>query len=348
MQKGKSLVELAQEITRISQEKKDYIAPTTKMFMNGGRLHINDAGDFEIGNVAHQQLADRLQIPKKYYDRMRTEEPSLLDTNVNTWFSKKPERRMVRTLDNTARAFLSDRYLPMDNDMVANGALPVLMENGNIQIKSSQITEKKLYIQAVTPAIQGEVKRGEPIQAGVVISNSEVGCGRLLVENLLYFLACSNGMIGSMSLGKNHIGRRITQDEFDLNEYFTSETVMADNHAFMLKIRDTVKGALDRTIFDREIQKLQLAAENRIPAGVISNTVEEVTKMFSLTISEGENVLSRLIEGGDLTQYGLAGAITNLANDIDDYDRVIDLERLGGTVVNLNRSEWNTITQVAA
>lgn len=46
---------------------------------------------------------------------MRQEYPSLLDENINRWFQKTPERRMLRTLDGNIRAFLSDRYHRLDN-----------------------------------------------------------------------------------------------------------------------------------------------------------------------------------------------------------------------------------------
>jgi hypothetical protein len=38
---------------------------------------------------------------------MRTSEFDLLATNINTWFQKTPERRMLRTLCGDLRAFRS-------------------------------------------------------------------------------------------------------------------------------------------------------------------------------------------------------------------------------------------------
>lgn len=63
-----------------------------------------------VTDHAHGQIAQRLDIPAKYYNRMRSEAPALLAANVNNWFQEQPERRMIRTLDGKARAFLSDRY----------------------------------------------------------------------------------------------------------------------------------------------------------------------------------------------------------------------------------------------
>ena len=38
------------------------------------------------------------------------EAPELLAQNLNCWFTKEPAQRMLRTLDGTARAYLSNRY----------------------------------------------------------------------------------------------------------------------------------------------------------------------------------------------------------------------------------------------
>jgi hypothetical protein len=63
---------------------------------------------------------------QKYLRRMQAEAPKLLASNVNHWFKETPERRMVRTLDGNIRAFLSDRYMRVDNTDVAEAVLPVL------------------------------------------------------------------------------------------------------------------------------------------------------------------------------------------------------------------------------
>ena len=65
---------------------------------------------FTVGETAHQQIADRLNIPFRYYKKMQDESPHLLDQNVNEWFGKNPERRMIRVLDGKVRAFLSARH----------------------------------------------------------------------------------------------------------------------------------------------------------------------------------------------------------------------------------------------
>ena len=114
MKNGKSLVKLVIELERQSKVKQDFVASTEAMeIKSDGHLSLYSSDDersFSITDNTHSQIAQRLNIPLKYYQRMRFDAPALLATNVNTWFLEKPERRMIRTLDGKARAFLSDRF----------------------------------------------------------------------------------------------------------------------------------------------------------------------------------------------------------------------------------------------
>jgi len=91
MQKGRTLTELAAELQRQEETKRDFVASTTKLNMNSKGSHlalegIDDA--FEVTNHCHSQIGQRLNIPKKYYEKMRVESPQLLAHNVNHWFIK--------------------------------------------------------------------------------------------------------------------------------------------------------------------------------------------------------------------------------------------------------------------
>ena len=52
---------------------------------------------------------------------------------------------------------------------------------------------------------------------------------------------------------------------------------------------------------------------------------------------------AQIIEGGDLTKFGLFNAITRFSQDVGSYDRASALEQLGGEVITLPRGEWELI-----
>jgi len=351
MMEGRHITEMIEEVNRREKAKKDFVAPTTKLSMlplrDGGSDEINDVqlaiyteGYFGIKEHAHSQLADRLKIPKRYYDRMLIEEPGLLCENVNTWFESNPEDRFIRTLDRNVRAFMSSSYRPLDNWLVAKAALPTLQGIGNVTIKSCEITDERMYLQVVTAKLRAEVREGDVVQAGMVISNSEVGKGSVRIEPLIYRLLCANGMIRGFSMKKHHVGRRIDSGDSVLADFYKADTQESANETFLLQMRDTISHGFKEDAFRQEVEQLKETADRAI-ASPIGAVVQEVTKRFGLSDAEGDEVLARI--GNDRTQYGLSNAITNLANDQGNYDRGVEMERIGGKIIDLDPKEWRDL-----
>lgn len=220
----------------------------------------------------------QLKIPAPYYERMRAENPGLLMANVNGWFQQSPDtRRMVRTLDGTARAILSDRYRRIDNYEVAQTVLPIISEMQGARIESCELTDTRMYIKVVNERIQTEVVPGDIVQAGILISNSEVGMGSVSVKPLIYRLVCTNGMVADVGVGKRHVGRINESVDGDFG-IFRDETIEADDRAFLMKIEDTVRAAVDEARFNALVQKLRDAKEAPILPAAAPKVVELAAK----------------------------------------------------------------------
>lgn len=348
MKSGRSLNDLAAELTRQAESKKDYLADTRALSLEpkseGGVRLQGVNGGMELRPIAHGQLASALNIPKPYYDRMLESAPDLLARNANHWLKAQPARRLVRTLDNTVRAFLSDSYRPLDNFELATAVLPKLQGLG-ATVVSCEVTESRFYLKAVTDCVQGTVGVGDHIQAGLVVSNSEVGQGSLRVEALDFRLVCLNGMIREAAVRKAHLGRsggRGLDAIEDAREFFRDETRQADDKAFFLKVQDAVASMFDPIRFMARIEQYKAAEERKIEADPVK-VVELTAKRFGLNEGERTNVLTHLLQGGSLSAWGLANAVTRTAADVADYDRATSLEALGGTVVELSGSEWRSL-----
>jgi len=67
--------------------------------------------------------------------------------------------------------------------------------------------------------------------------------------------------------------------------------------------------------------------------------VERVGRKFLLNEGERKGILARLIEGADLSLYGLHSAITRHSADIDQYDRATEMERMGGDLIEMPANE---------
>ena len=178
MKQGKTLQELGRELQRQRNNRQDFLADTRSLEMESNRagstLHLSlngDTQDFGVNEVAHQQIASRLNIPFRYYQKMQVESPELLDSNVNTWLNQNPECRMIRVLDNNVRAFLSDRYRQLDNLELCAAVLPVISEMKGASIESCEVTPTRLYLKVVNKKLKAEVAVGDVVQAGFVVSN---------------------------------------------------------------------------------------------------------------------------------------------------------------------------------
>jgi hypothetical protein len=368
MKQGRTLSELAAEIERQNAVKVDYVSDTRRMHFTTARAEEDRGGvstidligdgadeatsDLQILPFAHRQIADHLSIPWRYYDRLRETDAlrELFDRNVNTLLHHDPKRRMIRTLDGQARAFLSDGYRRLDNYELAQVLLPILGEISDLQIGSCELDDKRLYIKAFTPRVSGQVKVGEEVCAGVFISNSEVGAGKFRVEPFIYTLACTNGMVVPRSLAEAisriHVGRRVQQEEGSLR-VFRDETLQADDRAFFMAAADVVRAAVDEVRFRELVEAMKAAAEDREverPAAA----VERLAKTESLSDGERDDVLTHLARGGDLSRWGVLSAVTRAAEDRESYERATELEELGGKLLAYSPAQWAGIAGAAA
>lgn len=366
MKTGKSIVELANELQRIKDTAKDFIVPVEKLKMvtveeNG---EIDTALSFQNGSVhepklsnwAHSQMSTFTNVPKAYYDRLKSEAPDLLARNVNhgldmvrfdAYARKKPASRMIRTVDGKIRGLLSSRYRRLDSFDMAETILPILSGNG-FQVQSSEITERRLYIKAVTPKLETEVKKGDVVQFGLCVSNSDVGAGSAKIEPLIFRLVCLNGMISSTAIRKMHIGKDQAGDS--IQELLSDQTKELSDAAFWAQVRDVVLASMRPEIFEREVDNLREASQQKITNFDLEEVVELSMDRVGVTGKETKkSIISYLANGADgagLTKWGLANAFTFAAQaDHVDYEQSTELERAGSRVIELPRKDWTRIAE---
>jgi hypothetical protein len=292
---------------------------------------------FPVNPLAHSQLATHLDIPATYYKRMQTEQHGLLDASVNTWLDSSGKARMVRTLDGRVRAILSDRYRRIDNYDLANVAIPILLGMG-ATFRRLQVSEAQMVIQAVFQERKADVRLGDTVMLGVTISNSEVGQGAASVQPMSLRLVCMNGMThNDLGHKRTHLGTRLEGD--GPTELFKDDTLKASDEALMLQFRDVITNAGSELVLGNIVAEMQRATG--VPISVNPTVaVRELAAKRQLSESEELGILQHLIQGGELTQWGLVNAITRQAQDITDPDRSVDTERLGGDILALAASEF--------
>jgi len=339
-----NIEELASKLMENARNKKDMIVDTSYMtaIANGDvKLHIEDKklgidDTYTMNNTCLNQIATKVGISKKYLDKMRDGHNALLQDNFNYWMHKTPKQQMIRTQGTTARAFLSDKYKRVDNEEIANTVLPILLDKG-YEIMSSAITDSKMYIKARLPKLEREVTKGDVVQAGVTISNSEVGAGSVNVSPFIYRLICANGMtINDARLNSRHL----TSSQATIDGVWTvlsDEAKELDNRALLAKVKDVVLSTTDEVRFNQNVAKMTNATEIKIKSP--TKVIEVLENRYDLSKLEGESILENLVNRRDDNQkfanlWSVVNSITALGNTMDDYDRGTKMQEIGGRLLN--------------
>ena len=346
------LSKLAETVGRQTKYREDFLVSGASLNMElDTSLTMNlSAGprNYRATDVFHRQASSKLNIPIKYYRRMLDNEPDLLCQNVNRWLEKDSEAKCFRTFSEgysevdsqgVARAFLGKSYRPLDNYDLLENILPKLDTSG-CELKTCDISESFLYVHAVFPKVQGEVKAGDVVQAGIQVRNSEVGMGSFQINPWINRLVCNNGMtVADAGVRKYHAGKRLTNAYEVDSEIFSEGTRRQSDKAFWMQVNDLVDTVLSEDKFEYVLDKYRKAASIEIENP--TEAVKIVSDRFSVNEVESDGILAHLAKGGDLSQWGLANAVTSLAHDAEEYQRAVELESIGGQVIELPQNVWN-------
>lgn len=360
---GKSIQDLAAELVRIEETKKDFTVPVGALKAS---VVPSDEGknqvtigfkngtdhDYSLNNWSGGQVAAFADIPREYFRRLSDETPHLLAENINHGLEMQRQTqakpRLLRTIDGHVRGFLSNSYRMLDSHDLMSAVMPMLVDH-NFEVVSCELTERRLYLKTATPKIQGEVKKGDVVSYGVMISTSDVGGGSLRVEPFYLRLWCLNGAVSSNGFNQRHLGSR--NQEREVQELLTDNTKMLNDQAFFATVRDYMAHTMKPEVFQLELAKMQDAA-NRPIKNLDLETVVELTMKKVGVIGEGvkKGILEALADGNQnagLTQWGLMNSFTAAAKMPSiDYDTATDLERAGGAILNLNKAQWSRIAEV--
>ena len=284
MKQGRALSEVLAELQRQNAAKQDFIGPAQAFTLrpDGSTFEIvhSNSGVQEVfgtTDLFHRQIGSTLGIPAKYYDQMRKLKPELLAENVNAWFADRDQSYMIRSMDygngRVARALLSDRYRRIDNMEIASAVLPLFAGQADMQVMSCEVTENRMYLKIVNKRLEMDVVPGDTVQGGVIISNSEVGLGAVSVQPLLYRLVCANGMVvNDLGERRTHVGRaaKAVEDSFTL---YSDEALIAEDKAFMLKLRDITMAAIEESRFGMVVERLRESTQVKI-TGRVQDVIE--------------------------------------------------------------------------
>lgn len=330
------------------------IAQNNDYVVQSGAVEMNESGDgltvvtddeileLKVSDTAHRQLAQATGIHGNYYSKMRREAPHLIAGNINHWLQCQSSRtHVLRTMGNTARAFLGGGYEIIDHDQVMEALFPELEKLGtNLELLSTDITDHRLYIKLAFPKVEGEIRKGDIIRSGVTITNSETGEGGLNVYPANFRLICLNGMT-RMEEGERLTVRHSGSKFRELGQILDRDRAAVKLEQFV----EHFSKAHDEATFQRTLNQMRRTTEMRIEVST-DELMERARRHFGMTQAEQVQALNHLLVDEDLTAYGLMNAITRTAHNPDSYDRATELEAIGSQVLNLSDTQWRELATV--
>lgn len=351
---GRSLQDLAASLQHIEEKKQDFSVPVSALSMNdqgkvqfkNGELH-----DFDLNPWSMGQVSEFANVPAAYARRLSFEAPDILAKNINHGFNLKKEEgastRLVRTIDGRARAFLSASYRMLDSYDLLNAILPTLIDN-QFEVASCELTDRRVYLKCTTQRIQGEVKKGDVVQYGVMVSTSDVGAGSLRVEPFFLRLECLNGMVSNTAFRKTHLGA--SRAEREVQEILSDSTKELNDQAFFATVKDYMLNTMRPEVFQGELLKMQDASQRPIKNLNLEQVVDLTLKTLKVTSQTAKKgILDCLADGNQnagLNQWGLVNSFTAAAKMKDlDYDTATELERSAGKILDLAPSQWKVISE---
>jgi len=343
-----------------------------KFEMNGGVKMIPTTGQafewmpdgpMEVIRSAYHQIARRCEpsIPIRFFDELMEGRPSRLADLVNGLHADDPKKRLVRCLDGKVRAWLSNGYRAIDNLDIAFTCLDEAQKK-NAQVFEADLSDKKMRIKFTTQSVWDKidvVQRSGPqgnwfagaignkeligksilgarindelpggqgtIHPVVTVLNSETGHGGFHVRLGILMGICFNVATLETVVSQIHLGERLDEG------IFSHETITAESTAIMLKARDAVRAAFDQDKFAKIVAKAKAAQADKVEAP--SAAIDNVIEAGSINEEHREALLAYFLRDYDQTRFGVAQAVSRLAQDFDDPDEAGDLEELAGKII---------------
>ena len=306
---------------------------------------IGSANWYDINQTMATQMSNKLGVPKSYWDKCLKTAPLLLKENVDHWLYENPKTMMVRTLGDTGRAFLSDRYARYDHFDVLEKVMPI-MSKFNMEFRDSYITEDKMYLRATFPHMEKDIsarQKGDVVRLGIMISNSETGMGQLQAGPIIERLVCLNGMVVTdtkYAIKRKHLGSKL-ENSVD-REILREETIVQQDRAGLLTFEDHMGNLFNGTTFEEITDKI-IGSQDSAEVERAEPAVKEITKRYSFSDREREDIYEAFLTGGDRTKWGMSNAITSAAQKRVSADRAVEMEAIGWNVMNMPARQWDSV-----
>lgn len=328
-----SPMELTTQIKNNQEKKADFIHPCSGMFvMNDGnkmKIYVENTPEgvdenLNLSSNALRQLLQRSDTPQKFSKKLMRQSPETLAVIINLWLEERADKKlMIRTMEGKARAVLSENYRRVENEHVALVTIRSLAKVPCGVIRSTAITDLRMYIRISTPEFQVETCFG-PLEFGAVVTNSEVGAGGISVHTMAY-------------LPDRDIAFLIAENK--LVSKFISE-IISDKSNAQSRMDAVFSGVMSDEAMKDVVLKFQQAHDD-----VITMTKPDFMKAMRKAFPglPCGRVIELLPSSKQLSRQDLVLAIAEHAQEINDFDEIFNVEIWAGKILEMPRDAWREV-----
>ncbi len=270
---------------------------------------------------AFNQICDSVGVGAGFIQQLP---PQLQVLNMNWLMSHAQQTggaRLLRLAGGEVRAIASDRYAVIDDDLLLELVDDVLGKSGfrgDAMVRASCVGPT-MNLRITIPSAGVEVKRGDVIEWGIDLGNSEIGMRSVQVVPASYRLVCLNGMrvaeTGAMTRIR-HVG-----DPMKLRDDLSVAIPAAFSEA--RGDLDLWKRSVDRMV-NSALDDLEGLRGFGLQTGETRAVGRELLGQQAAGLTEGQ--LIDALSTTRTTVYDLTNAITATARERQDVTKRLSLE----------------------
>jgi hypothetical protein len=254
---------------------------------------------------------------------------------MDEYLKNHPGNFLVRKVDDTAKAILSDRYRRLNTAAIFLAFLQAAANKGAVLVgaNNGELTD---FLEVVHPEIVPvETEKNGIIDMvfGGQIRNSDFGAAKLELRIFGMNTVCLNGMTSKQMVAERHLGSKLEQTD---TVHFTAETMEADTKARALAVRDIMGSVFDPENLQKERQRVKAMSD------IDLDFTAKIKELPKLGVSVGEcDLLTKTLMANDPedgvqganTLWKFAQGLTAVANKTGSEDRKRDLEDIASSMV---------------
>lgn len=260
------------------------------------------------------------------YDEHDADLMARIGNNALRRIDTDKEFRLRTYTDGTARAFVTDKYAPIDNRWYLETLREFLPDARFSHWKGDEDT---IYGNLLIPDSVIDYGQDDDTDYGGMVSvgNCEIGKRRITQTPSLFRAICMNGCIWGQTKGKDI--SRVHRGKIDLDKL---KIMVAENIEFQLSILpDGI-----RKFLDTRAESMDNANAKGVIAAVASD--------FKLSKKQATETLEQYLahETHEHNKFGIINAITR-AGQVFDNESWVRLDEIGGLLMDTSASRWTNI-----